>query len=319
MEKQITHNLSISVVIPLLNEEDNLPELYNRLRDILLSYSNSEIIFIDDGSTDDTFNILLQIHEKDPTIKIIRLRRNFGQTAALSAGFDQAHGDVIVTMDGDLQNEPEDIPRLIEKIKEGYDIVCGWRVDRNDPFISKRIPSKISNWLAHQLTGVDIHDNGCTLKAFRKDVIKNIRLYGELHRYIPGVASWMGVSITEIPVKHNPRIHGKSKYNVSRLLRGILDLVTVKFLISYSTRPMQLFGIPGIISGFFGVLIGVYLSITRFFFSQSIADRPLLLLAVLLTILGIQFFSMGLLGEIIVRTYYEALDKKIYMSREVIE
>jgi glycosyltransferase involved in cell wall biosynthesis len=314
-----TGSQSISIIIPLLNEELNLPILYERLKKVSFQNNKSELIFIDDGSTDRTFEILKQLHEKDPSVKIIRFRRNFGQTAALSAGFDHAKNDIIITMDGDLQNDPQDLPRFIETINEGYDIVCGWRADRNDPLFSKKIPSKISNWLAFKLTGVQLHDSGCTLKAFRSDVIKNIRLYGEMHRYIPAVASWMGVSIKEIPVKHNPRIYGVSKYSASRLFRGFLDLMTVKFLLSYSTRPMQLFGIPGFISGFLGVLIGGYLAFIKLFYGAGIGDRPMLMLAVLLIILGIQFISMGLLGEIIIRTYYEVLNKPIYSIKEVIQ
>lgn len=318
MEKKNTINSFISVIIPLLNEEENLPELYDSLKNVLSQYNKKEIIFIDDGSVDNTHRILNQLHEKDPDIKIIRFRRNFGQTAALSAGFNHTKGDIIITMDGDLQNDPTDIPRLVDKIQEGNDIVCGWRADRNDPFLSKKIPSLISNWLARQLTGVKIHDSGCTLKAFRSDVVRNIRLYGELHRYIPAVASWMGVTIEEIPVKHHPRTHGKSNYNISRLFRGMLDLMTVTFLISYSTRPMQLFGIPGAISVCLGLFMGGYLSVIRLFYNEGIGDRPLLMLAVLLTIMGIQFISMGLLGEIIVRTYYEVLNKQIYAMKDKI-
>lgn len=313
-----TYYTNISVVIPLLNEEQNLPALYDKLKSIISSYNDHEIIFIDDGSVDNTFKILKQLHEKDPAVKIIRFRRNFGQTAALSAGFDHARGDIIITMDGDLQNDPEDIPNLLQEINDGFDIVCGWRADRKDPLISKKIPSRISNWLAWKLTGVKLHDNGCTLKAFRSDVVKNVKLYGELHRYIPAVASWMGVSIKEIPVRHNPRIYGKSKYTVFRLFRGFLDLMTVTFLLSYSTRPMQLFGIPGFVSGFLGVVVGGYLTFIKFYYGVGISDRPLLLLAILLTILGINFISMGLLGEIIIRTHHEVLNKPIYVLKEKI-
>src|SRR3990172_6272450 len=236
----------LSVVIPLLNEEKNLPELYKRMNKAISSYSK-EVIFVDDGSTDNTFNILKQFHEKDPDVKIIRFRRNFGQTAALSAGFDHARGDIVITMDGDLQNDPEDIPRLLEKINAGYDVVSGWRANRSDPSISKKIPSRISNWLAGRLTGIKLHDSGCTLKAYRSDVIKNIRLYGEMHRYIPAVANWIGASFTEEVVEHHPRRFGKSKYGISRTIRVILDLITVKFLQSFSTRPIHAFGSPGLV------------------------------------------------------------------------
>lgn len=310
----------ISIVIPAFNEEENIPLLIASLEPVMKALDREyEIIFIDDGSTDKTFNILKEQRKNNEHIQIIKFRRNFGQTAALSAGFDHAKGNVIITMDCDLQNDPEDIPRLLEKINEGYDIVCGWRADRKDPFFSKKMPSKFSNWLAGRLTGLDLHDFGCTLKAFRSDVVKNINLYGELHRYIPALASWMGVSVAEIKVNHHARRYGNSKYGVNRLIRGMLDLITVKFLLSYSTKPMQLFGIPGIISFFVGFVIGAYLLIERLYFSKGIADRPLLILTVLFIFLGVQFITIGLLGEIITRTYYEVLDKKIYAIREIVE
>ncbi len=312
----------ISVIIPAYNEEENIKPLYAKLKqafgegDANIDY---EIIFVDDGSTDNTFNILKEINKKNKNVKVIQFRRNFGQTAALSAGFDYSKGDVLITMDGDLQNDPGDIPLLLEKINEGYDIVSGWRVDRKDPFFTKKLPSKFSNWLALKLTGVKLHDFGCTLKAFRREVVANINLYGEMHRYIPALASGMGVSIAEVKVRHHPRQHGKSKYEITRLIRGLLDLITVKFLLSYSTRPLQLFGIPGIISFFAGFVIGAYLTIGKLFFGMGLADRPLLLLAVLLIFLGVQFVTMGLLGEIITRTYYEVQGKPIYAVKEIIE
>jgi len=310
----------ISVIIPAYNEEENIEPLYKKLEQALSEVNTDyEIIYVDDGSTDNTFKVLKELHEMDSSVKIIKFRRNFGQTAALSAGFDHAKGDVIITMDGDLQNDPEDIPLLLKKIGEGYDIVSGWRAERKDPFFTKKLPSKFSNWLASKLTGVKLHDFGCTLKAFRREVVENINLYGEMHRYIPALASWMGISIAEVKVRHYPRQHGKSKYGIMRLMRGMLDLVTVKFLLSYSTRPLQLFGIPGIISFFAGFVIGAYLTIGRLFFGMSLGDRPLLLLAVLLIFLGVQFITMGLLGEIITRTYYEMQGKPIYAVKEIIE
>jgi glycosyltransferase involved in cell wall biosynthesis len=312
--------VDISVVIPIYNEEENLKELYAKLTNILPAITaNYEIIFVDDGSTDNSFTILKKINAEDKKVKTIKFRRNFGQSAAISAGFDHSKGNVIITLDGDLQNDPEDIPLLFKKIEEGYDIVSGWRADRKDPLFTKKLPSKFSNWLASKLTGVKLHDFGCTLKAFRREVVENINLYGEMHRYIPALASWMGISIAEVKVRHHPRQHGKSKYGITRLMRGMLDLITVKFLLSYSTRPLQLFGIPGIISFFVGFVIGAYLAIGRLFFGMGLSDRPLLLLAVLLIFLGVQFITMGLLGEIITRTYYEVQDKPIYAVKEIID
>ena len=312
--------MSLSIIIPVFNEEENIPHLVKGLKTAFAGIKTDyEVIFIDDGSTDNTLEVLKDIHKAGNNIKIIEFRRNFGQTAAISAGFDYSKGDVIITMDGDLQNDPEDIPLLLKKIDEGYDIVSGWRIDRKDPFFTKKLPSKISNWLASKLTGVRLHDFGCTLKAFRREVVEQINLYGEMHRYIPALASWMGISIAEVRVRHHPRQHGKSKYGIARLMRGLLDLITVKFLLSYSTRPLQLFGIPGIISFIIGIVIGAYLAIERLVFGMSIANRPLLLLAVLLIFLGGQFIMTGLLGEIITRTYYEVQGKPIYAVKEIIE
>ena len=312
--------LEVSVVIPIYNEEGNISELCIKLNDVLpIITENYEIIFVDDGSTDNSFNILKEINTENKNVVVVKFRRNFGQTAALSAGFDHSKGDVIITMDGDLQNDPEDIALLLTKINEGYDIVSGWRVDRKDPFFTKKLPSKFSNWLASKLTGVKLHDFGCTFKAYRREVVENINLYGEMHRYIPALASQMGVSIAEVKVRHHPRQHGKSKYGIARLMRGMLDLITVKFLLSYSMRPLQLFGIPGMILLFAGFVIGAYLTIERFFFGMGLADRPLLLLVVLLIFLGVQFVTMGLLGEIITRTYYEIQGKPIYAVKEIIE
>lgn len=312
--------LEVSVVIPIYNEEGNIRELYTKLNDVLsIITENYEVIFVDDGSTDNSFNILKEINTENKNVVVVKFRRNFGQTAALSAGFDHFKGDIIITMDGDLQNDPEDIALLLTKINEGYDIVSGWRVDRKDPFFTKKLPSKFSNWLASKLTGVKLHDFGCTFKAYTREVVENINLYGEMHRYIPALASQMGVSIAEVKVRHHPRQHGKSKYGITRLMRGMLDLITVKFLLSYSMRPLQLFGIPGIISLFIGFVIGAYLTVGKLFFGMSLADRPLLLLAVLLMFLGVQFVTMGLLGEIITRTYYEIQGKPIYAVKEIIE
>ena len=310
----------VSFVIPVYNEEKNLQVLYRELIAAGGALRGSyEIIFVDDGSSDGSFPALREIQAGDPRVKIIRLRKNFGQTAALSAGFDHARGGIIITLDADLQNDPADAPLLVAKIDEGYDIVCGWRIKRKDKFVSRRLPSKIANWIISRVTKVKLHDYGCTLKAFRGELIKHIKLYGEMHRFIPAIASTMGTAIAEVPVNHRPRLHGKSKYNLSKSIRVVLDLLTVKFLLSYSTRPLQIFGLFGLIAGFIGGLMGGILSYQRLVLKQSIANRPLLLLSVLLIVIGIQFITMGLLGEIMVRTYHESVEKPIYVVRDVID
>lgn len=311
--------IDVSVVIPLFNEIENLSQLHSQLTSALNTLDrNSEIILIDDGSTDGTYSALKEIHEKDKRVWVIRLRRNFGQAAAFSAGFDFARGEVIVTMDGDLQNDPADIPRLLEKIDEGYDIVSGWRIHRKDGFITRRLPSMMANALISNVTGVKLHDYGCSLKAYRNEVVKNIRLYGELHRFIPALASWMGIRMAELPVNHYPRKHGRSKYGLGRTIKVILDLITVKFLLDYATRPLQIFGLAGMISFVIGTGISLYLTILRLFFSVGLSDRPILLLAILLIMLGVQLILMGLLGELVVRTYHESQEKPIYAVREIL-
>jgi len=310
----------ISVVIPVFNESENLEELHRELVAALEKTGRPfEVILIDDGSTDSSWAVLRSLQQKDGRIKLIRLRRNFGQTAALAAGFDHAGGGIIISLDADLQNDPNDIPSLIQKIEEGFDIVSGWRRSRKDKFFSRRVPSVIANTLISRLTRVRLHDYGCTLKAFRGELIKHIKLYGEMHRFIPAIASTMGTAIAEVPVNHRPRLHGKSKYNLSKSIRVVLDLLTVKFLLSYSTRPLQIFGLFGLIAGFIGGLMGGILSYQRLVLKQSIANRPLLLLSVLLIVIGIQFITMGLLGEIMVRTYHESVEKPIYVVRDVID
>jgi glycosyltransferase involved in cell wall biosynthesis len=312
--------LSLSIVVPVFNEEKNLPELHeeitNSCKGLDLSY---KIIFVDDGSWDSSFLVLRSMQKEDLKVKVIRLRKNFGQTAALSAGFDYAKGDIIITLDADLQNDPQDFALLIEKIREGYDIVSGWRKKRKDRLFTRRIPSAMANWLISRITHIKLHDFGCTLKAFRKEVVKNINLYGELHRFIPAIASNIGVSIAEVEVNHRPRKHGKSKYTIFRFVKVILDLLTVKFLLSYSTRPLQIFGVFGLASGVVGGLIGLYLSYQRLILKVGISGRPLLLLAILLIVIGIQFITLGLLAEIMVRAYHESADKKIYFIREILD
>lgn len=310
--------MSLSVVIPLYNEQENVKDLHERLKTVLdrlgMEY---EIIYVDDGSTDNTLSILEEIQAGDPAVMILSFRRNFGQTAAFAAGFDFARGDIVVTMDGDLQNDPNDIPKLLELIKTN-DLVSGWRKKRQDPFFSRRLPSMVANWLISKVTGVKLHDYGCSLKAYRRDVIKNLRLYGEMHRFIPAVASWYGVRVAEVETTHHPRLRGKSKYGITRTIKVVLDLITVKFLQSFSTKPLQFFGSFGMAGGFLGFLILLYLSIEKTFLGKPIGGRPLLLLGALLVIVGIQFIGMGLLGEMIVRVYHETQRKPIYVLKKVL-
>lgn len=312
--------IDVSVVIPLLNEEKNVRLLYQQLKPVLDTMGKSyEVILVDDGSTDGTYEILRELQSQDSHLRIIRLRRNFGQSAGFSAGFDYAHGQVIITMDGDLQNDPADIPNLLAKIGEGYDVVSGWRVKRQDLLLTRRLPSKAANALISRVTGVKLHDYGCSLKAYRHEVVKNVKLYGELHRFIPALASWMGIRVAEIPVNHRARQYGRSKYGINRTIKVFLDLITVKFLLNYATRPLQIFGLLGLLSLALGTLLAGYLTIQRLFFHQGLSDRPILLLAILLIMLGVQLITMGLLGELVVRTYHESQDKPIYMVREIIE
>jgi glycosyltransferase involved in cell wall biosynthesis len=310
--------MTLSVVIPLYNEEENVQILHERLKKTLDPLEKEyEILFVDDGSTDGTLPILEEIQAKDKRVIVLSLRRNFGQTAAFAAGFDFARGDVIVTMDGDLQNDPADIPKLLELIKYN-DLVSGWRKKRKDPFFRRRFPSMVANWLISNVTGVKLHDYGCSLKAYRRDVIKNLKLYGEMHRFIPAVASWYGVRVAEIETVHQPRLKGRSKYGISRTIKVVLDLITVKFLQSFSTKPIQFFGPIGIMSGFLGFLISLYLSIDKLFFGRDIGGRPLLLLGALLIIVGIQLIGMGLLGEMLVRVYHESQKKPIYVIKKIL-
>jgi glycosyltransferase involved in cell wall biosynthesis len=310
--------MTLSIVVPLYNEEENIPILYEKLKENLDPLEKEyEILFVDDGSTDRTLSILEEIQSKDKRVIVLSLRRNFGQTAAFAAGFDFARGDVIVTMDGDLQNDPADIQKLLELIKDN-DLVSGWRKNRKDPFFSRRLPSLMANWLISNVTGVKLHDYGCSLKAYRRDVIKNLKLYGEMHRFIPAVASWYGVRVAEVEVRHFPRLRGSTKYGISRTIKVVLDLITVKFLQSFSTKPIQFFGPAGILSGFLGFLISLYLSIDKIFFGKDIGGRPLLLLGALLIIVGIQLIGMGLLGEMLVRVYHESQRKPIYVIKKIL-
>lgn len=311
--------MKLSVVIPIYNEEENINLLYEELKGVLKTIDHDhEIIFVDDGSSDTSLVLLEKLQEQDDAVVVVSFRRNFGQTAAMSAGFDYASGDVIVTMDGDMQNDPHDIPKFLNKMDEGYDLVSGWRYKRQDPFLNRRLPSMIANKIISVVTGVHLHDYGCTLKTFRKEITEGIQLYGEMHRFIPAIASGVGGEIAEVKANHRPRRFGTSKYGISRTLRVVLDLMTVKFLLSYATRPIQVFGMLGIISGGIGFILALVMTIQRQFFGISLADRPLLLLAVLLIFMGMQFISMGLLGELQARTYHESQNKPIYVVRKVL-
>ena len=310
----------LSVVIPLRNEAPNLRTLHRELSQSLGDWGRPyELLLIDDGSTDDTFPILSDLHAGDPRVRVVRLRRNFGQTAAFAAGFARARGRIVVTSDGDLQNDPRDIPALVARLEEGNDIVCGWRRARKDPWLTRRLPSMLANGLISRITGVRLHDYGCSLKAFRSEVIRPLRLYGEMHRFIPAIASEQGVRIAEMVVNHRPRRFGRSNYGLSRTVRVVLDLFTVKFLLSYATRPLQMFGPPGLLMGLAGVVIIAYLGYVRLFDGQAIGDRPLLLLGILLAFGGLQLVTLGLLAELQARTYHESQNKPIYVVREVLE
>jgi glycosyltransferase involved in cell wall biosynthesis len=310
----------LSIVIPVRNESPNISPLYDELTQTLGKYGRSyEIVVVDDGSTDDSFEQLSTIQARDPRLRVIRFRRNFGQTAAFAAGFAFARGRYVVTADGDLQNDPKDIPAMVALIERGNDIVCGWRKDRKDRFFTRRIPSMLANRLISWATGVALHDYGCSLKVFRAEIVKPLRLYGEMHRFLPAIASQMGVQIAEIVVNHRPRRAGVTKYGLSRTIRVVLDLATVKFLLSYSTRPLQIFGLLGLVAGGLGALITGWLAYVRLFQHQAIADRPLLLLGVMLVFIGVQLVTFGLLAEVMARTYYESQNKPIYVIREVRE
>ncbi len=311
-------DLPLSVVIPVFNEEETVPHLYAEVRAALDKLGTPyEVLVVDDGSTDGSLARLTACTKDDPRWRVITLRRNFGQTAALAAGFDYAQGEVIVTLDGDLQNDPEDIGKLLALAKE-HDVVSGWRHPRHDPYLSRRLPSLVANWLISKVTGVRLHDYGCTLKAYRREVVRHLRLYGEMHRFIPAIASWMGISLTEVQTHHRPRRFGRSKYGVLRTLRVFLDLITVKFLLSFWTKPIQVFGLWGLLMTAAGGGITAYLAALKLATGAEIGGRPLLLLGVLLLLLGVHAIGMGLLGEMLARVYHESQGKPIYMVKQVL-
>lgn len=309
----------LSIVIPVFNEEQNLRLLFQEIVSAVEGkYPGYEIIFVNDGSTDGSLQQLKEIHRENSRVKVIHFRRNFGQSAAISAGFDHCSGEIVVTLDADLQNDPADIPTIVEKIQEGYDIVNGWRKNRQDKLFTRKIPSFFGNRLISSITRVRLHDYGCTLRGFRSEVVKNLTLYGEMHRYIPALASRMGIRSVEIPVSHRERRFGKSKYGLGRTFRVILDLISIKYLLSYSHRPLQIFGSLGLMSFGAGFLSGLYLTCTKFFLRQPIAGRPLLFLTILLVFLGFQMITLGLLAEMLSRIYHEGLSKVVYSIREKI-
>jgi len=319
LESSSSRDIYISVVVPVFNEAANLEALVSRIVSALRPLGRPfELIIVDDGSTDNSHTILTQMASSIPELTAILLRRNFGQSAAMTAGFEHARGEIVVSMDGDLQNDPKDISRLVAVIEEGYDMVSGWRKDRKDPFLSRRLPSIIANYLIGMATGVKLHDYGCSLKAYRRDVAKNLLLYGELHRFIPVLANFYGVRIAEEVVHHHPRRHGKSKYGIGRTYRVILDLLLMLFFQRFATRPLQFFGGWG--GGMFavGTAIGLYLTFLKFFNHQDIGGRPLLLFAAVLIVSGLIFISIGLLAELMIRTYYESTGRRIYSIREVV-
>ncbi len=313
-----THEPQVSVVIPVYNERENLPLLYEKLQGVLSRHPWTwEVVFVDDGSTDGSTDVLTQLARQDPEhVRVLVLRRNFGQTAAIAAGVDHARGGVIVLMDADLQNDPEDIPRLLAKIEEGADVVSGWRKDRKDPFLTRVLPSRIANALISKVTGVPLHDYGCTLKAYRRDILQSFRLYGEMHRFIPAYAAAVGARIVEIPVRHHPRRFGRSKYGLGRTLKVLLDLITVKYLISFSQKPIYLFGGMGLVLLVPGWLLLLFLIVRRIFWQVGILTSPLFLISLMFIILGFQSILMGLIAELLVRIYHESQGKPIYVVRQ---
>jgi glycosyltransferase involved in cell wall biosynthesis len=306
----------VSIIIPVYDEEDNVESLYETVMQSLIGLGRSyEVIIVDDGSRDETYSRLERLAAADDSLKVIKLRRNFGQTAAMACGFDHARGDVIIPMDGDLQNDPADIALLLEKIDEGYDVVSGWRRDRQDGF-ARRLPSRIANWLIGRVTGVRLHDYGCTLKAYRAEIVRETRLYGEMHRFLPALADKAGARITEIPVRHHPRVSGQSKYGIGRTLKVLLDLVTVKFLCVWSTRPSYVFGGSGMLLCTLGSLFAAWTAYQRLFNGVFVHRQPSLLIAVFLFTIGFNMILLGLLAELMIRTYHESQSKPVYLVRE---
>jgi glycosyltransferase involved in cell wall biosynthesis len=309
----------ISVFLPVYNEEPNLLPLHAKLDEALTRLGRvAEIIYVDDGSTDGSLRVLREVAERDGRVRVVALKRNYGQTAAMAAGIDAARGEVLIPMDADLQNDPADIIRLLDKLDEGYDVVSGWRKNRQDRLITRKIPSMIANRLISWIGGVPLHDYGCSLKAYRREALRDVRLYGEMHRFIPIYASWAGARVSEIPVEHHPRTMGKSKYGLSRTLKVVFDLMTIKFMASYQTKPIYVFGSFGLLAFFVSVAAGLYAIFLKLFHKADFVQTPLPILAIVMFAVGIQFLLMGLLAEMLVRTYHESQEKSIYAVREKI-
>jgi glycosyltransferase involved in cell wall biosynthesis len=316
----VSPELEVSVVVPIYNEIESIPRLLETIATTLQqNHISYEIICVDDGSKDGSSELLRQLACTRPDLRAVLLRRNYGQTAAMAAGFKYARGQAVITLDGDLQNDPTDIPRLLDKLDEGYDLVSGWRKERQDAMLTRLIPSKIANWLIGKVTGVNLHDYGCSLKAYRSELIMDMNLYGELHRFIPALAFIEGARIAELPVQHHARQFGRSKYGLGRTFRVLMDLFTIYFMKRFLTRPMHVFGLFGLISMIIGVGLGTYLTFVKLALGESIGDRPLLILAVVLFLTGVQLFSFGLIAELMMRTYHESQNRPIYRVREVVE
>jgi glycosyltransferase involved in cell wall biosynthesis len=311
--------VGVSVVVPLLNEQDNIAPLYDQITKALAGKYNYEIIFVDDGSNDGSFAILSRLHKANEQVRVIRFRKNFGQTAALSAGFTHARGKIIAAIDADLQNDPADIPKMIAKLNKGFDVVSGWRKKRHDNAITRLLPSKIANWLIGRITGVKLHDFGCTLKVYRREVLSETKLYGEMHRFIPALASWSGANIAEMVVNHRPRTAGAAKYGLARTWKVILDLITVKFLLSFSTKPIQLFGGWGLLAFLLSGASGLAVILMKILQNRDMTGNPFLYLTILLSVVSIQFILMGLLAELMVRTYHESQNRPTYVVKEILE
>jgi len=309
----------VSVVVPLLDEQDNIGPLYEQITQTLTGEHSYEIIFIDDGSTDESFAVLTKLQQADAKVRVIRFRRNFGQTAALSAGFEHAKGQIIIAMDADLQNDPADIPKMIAKLGEGFDVVSGWRKKRYDNALTRLLPSKMANWLISRITGVKLHDFGCTLKAYRREVLAETKLYGEMHRFIPALASWSGAKITEMVVNHRPRTSGMAKYGLGRTWKVVLDLITVKFLGSFSTKPIYIFGSLGLLSAAGSIILALTVIYQKVNFKTDMSGNPLLILTAVFIIATIQFILMGLLAELLVRTYHESQNRPTYVIKNILE
>jgi glycosyltransferase involved in cell wall biosynthesis len=307
----------LSLFLPVFNEEENIAEMHSKISDALGALGRTaEVIYVDDGSTDGSLEKLREIAAEDERVVVISLRRNYGQTAAMSAGIDAARGEILIPMDADLQNDPADIGRLLEKLEDGFDVVSGWRINRKDKLFTRKIPSWIANRIISVIGGVHLHDYGCSLKAYRRDVLQDVRLYGEMHRFIPIYAAWAGARVTEIPVNHSPRIHGRSKYGMSRTVKVVFDLITIKFLASYQTKPLYVFGSFGLAAFLLSMVAGVWATVLKYVYDVSFILTPLPVITIVMLAISIQFFLMGLLAELLVRTYHESQDKAIYAVRE---